>query len=81
MIVVLYFRITKGKNLPDWCKECDIVSWGQYFLKFILSNELVTCVIPGTSKPHHVIDNMMAGYGEMPDIKTREKMFTFIKNL
>ena len=75
------FRITRGKQLPEWCKEYTINSWGQYFLKFILSNELVTCVIPGTSKPHHVIDNMMAGYGKMPDAKTREKMHSFIKSI
>jgi len=75
------FRVTRGKQLPEWCKEYDINSWGQYFLKFILSNELVTCVIPGTSKPHHAIDNMMAGYGKMPDAKTREKMYAFIKSI
>lgn len=75
------FRITRGKSLPEWCTEYDINSWGQYFLKFILSNELVTCVIPGTSKPHHVIDNMMAGYGKMPDQKGREKMYQYIKSI
>lgn len=75
------FRIVRGKRLPEWCKEYGINSWGQYFLKFILSNELVTCVIPGTSKPHHVIDNMRAGYGKLPDTKGREKMFDYIKNL
>ncbi|MDO5972132.1 aldo/keto reductase [Flavivirga aquimarina] len=75
------FRHVKGKALPEWVKEYDINSWGQFFLKFIVSNELVTCVIPGTSKPHHAIDNMMAGYGKMPDEKTREKMYNFIKNI
>ncbi len=75
------FRITRGKQLPEWCKEYDINSWGQYFLKFILSNELVTCVIPGTSKPKHVIDNMMAGYGKMPDTRVREKMYNYLKEL
>ncbi|MDY7396486.1 aldo/keto reductase [Aureibaculum sp. 2210JD6-5] len=75
------FRITRGKELPKWSKDYDINSWGQFFLKFILSNELVTCVIPGTSKPKHVIDNMMAGYGKMPDAKTREKMYSFIKSM
>lgn len=68
------FRHVKGKELPDWCKEYDINSWGQYFLKYILSNELVTCVIPGTSKPKHMVDNAMAGYGKLPDAKTRKKM-------
>lgn len=75
------FRITKGKPIPGWAKEYDINSWGQFFLKFILSNERVTCVIPGTSKPHHMIDNMMAGYGKMPDLKMREKMFNYIKTI
>ena len=75
------FRVTKGKQLPEWCKDNDINSWGQYFLKFILSNELVTCVIPGTSKPHHAIDNMMAGYGKMPDTNLREKMYNFMKSI
>ncbi|MFL1011781.1 aldo/keto reductase [Flavisericum labens] len=75
------FRSIKGRDLPEWTKEFDIKSWGQFFLKFILSIELVNCVIPGTSKPHHIIDNMMAGYGKIPDHKTREKMFSYVKGL
>ncbi len=75
------FRKVKNKNLPAWAADYGIKSWGQFFLKFILSNELVTCVIPGTSKPKHVIDNMMAGYGELPDAKAKEKMYDHIKNL
>ncbi len=75
------FRLVKEKTLPKWAKEYDIHSWGQYFLKFILSNESVTCVIPGTSKPHHMIDNMMAGYGSMPDEKGRNKMYNHFRGL
>jgi diketogulonate reductase-like aldo/keto reductase len=75
------FRGVKGKTLPEWTKDYDINSWGQFFLKFILSNELVTCVIPGTSKPHHMIDNMMAGYGAMPDVESRERMYDYIKGM
>ncbi|WP_282136660.1 aldo/keto reductase [Seonamhaeicola maritimus] len=75
------FRATKGKEIPTWAKDYNINSWGQFFLKFILSNELVTCIIPGTSKPHHMIDNMMAGYGKMPDQKGRETMYNYIKSL
>ena len=74
------FRKVKGKELPDWAKEWDINSWGQYFLKFILSNPNVTCAIPGTSKPHHMIDNMKAGLGRMPDSITRIKMVTHLKS-
>ena len=75
------FRLTRNKELPEWCKDYDINSWGQYFLKFILSNEQVTCVIPGTSKPHHLIDNMKAGFGRLPDKKAREKLYNYLKGL
>lgn len=75
------FRKVKGKSLPDWCEAYGIKSWGQYFLKFILSNEAVTCVIPGTSKPKHLIDNMVSGYGDLPSIEGREKMKAYLKSL
>lgn len=75
------FRITRGKTIPEWCAEIDINSWGQFFLKYILTHKAVTCVIPGTSKPHHVADNLKAGYGRLPDDKQREKMLNFLKTL
>jgi len=75
------FRRVKGKSLPIWAADYDINSWGQYFLKFILSNEAVTCAIPGTSKPKHVIDNMGAGYGTLPDSNGREKMARYLQSL
>ena len=68
------FSLTKNRPLPGWCADFDISSWAQYFLKFILADTRVTCVIPGTSKPHHMIDNALAGYGKLPDEKTRKKM-------
>ncbi len=75
------FKKTKNKPLPEWVKENDINSWGQFFLKYILSNKAINCVIPGTSKPHHALDNMMAGYGILPDDTTRKKMYAYFKNL
>lgn len=75
------FSTTRGKEIPPWAKELDINSWGQYFLKFILGHEAVNCVIPGTSKPDHLVDNMEAGYGQMPDQPTREKMAKYFEEL
>ncbi|MDX1938924.1 MAG: aldo/keto reductase [Saprospiraceae bacterium] len=68
------FSKVRGKSLPDWAKDYDIVSWGQYFLKFIISHPAVTCVIPATSKVKHMEDNMGALYGRLPDAKLRQKM-------
>ena len=75
------FTSVRGKNLPEWVKEYDINSWGQYFLKFIISNPAVTCVIPGTSKVKHLEDNLGAGFGKLPDQAGRKKLIEYFKNL
>lgn len=75
------FRLTRGKALPAWCEELDIKSWAQYFLKYLLAEKAVNCVIPGTSKPHHLVDNMMAGYGRFPEQIERIKMRDYLKTI
>ncbi len=75
------FRKTRGKTLPLWCQEADINSWGQFFLKYILSHTAVNCVIPGTSKPHHLVDNMGAGFGKLPDTAMKKRMLGFMERL
>jgi aryl-alcohol dehydrogenase-like predicted oxidoreductase len=68
------FARVHGKALPEFAAEFGITSWAQYFLKFIVSHPAVTCVIPATSDPKHLADNMAAGSGPMPDEKTRRRM-------
>ena len=75
------FSAVKGKTLPDWAADYDIKSWAQFFLKYILSNTAVTCVIPGTSNPKHLADNMGAGYGKLPDEAGRKKILEYISKL
>jgi diketogulonate reductase-like aldo/keto reductase len=75
------FRKVKGQPLPDWASEFDCASWGQFFLKFIASHPNVTCIIPATSKLKHMVDNMAAGYGRLPDAQLRERMIKTIEAL
>ena len=75
------FRSAMGKKLPDWASEFDCKSWGQFFLKFILGHPAVTAVIPGTNKPQHMIDNLGAGLGRMPDAKERDRMVKYVESL
>jgi diketogulonate reductase-like aldo/keto reductase len=72
------FQRVKGKRIPEWAAEFDCNSWAQFFLKYILSNPAVTCVIPGTSQPHHMLDNMGAAYGNLPTEKQRQEMVRII---
>jgi len=68
------FQRVKGKKLPAWASEIECKTWAQFFLKFILSNPAVTCAIPGTGSPEHMLDNVQAGFGKLPNEKQRELM-------
>ncbi|HEY5824386.1 MAG TPA: aldo/keto reductase [Cyclobacteriaceae bacterium] len=68
------FQRVKGKSVPTWASEFDCKTWAQFFLKFNLSHPAVTCVIPGTANPDHMLDNIMAGFGKLPNEKQREMM-------
>jgi len=75
------FRAVRGKPLPDWAREIDCLSWGQYFLKFIAAHPAVTCIIPATSKVRHMIDNMGAGFGRLPDEAMRRRMIAYLESI
>ena len=73
------FAQVKGKPLPAWAKEIQCESWAQLFLKFIISHPAVTCTIPATSKPRHMLDNMNAGFGQLADEAMRNKIIDAVK--
>lgn len=75
------FKLVKGKALPEWAADYEIKSWAQFFLKYILANPAVTCVIPGTSDVKHLVDNMGAGYGKFPDQAGISKMIKYLESI
>ena len=68
------FRKVRGKPLPPWAKEIGCASWAQLFLKFAISHPAVTCAIPATSKVDHLVDNMQAASGPLPDARARDRI-------
>jgi aryl-alcohol dehydrogenase-like predicted oxidoreductase len=74
------FDAVRGRDLPDWAREFA-ATWGQFFLKFIVAHPAVTCVIPATSKPQHMRDNLAAGFGDLPDSAMRRRMVEFVEAL
>lgn len=68
------FGAKTAKPLPGWARELDCTSWAEAFLKFVVSHPAVTCAIPATSKPEHMVQNMRALTGPLPDAKLRERM-------
>jgi diketogulonate reductase-like aldo/keto reductase len=75
------FSYTRGKPVPTWAADFDCTSWAQFFLKYILAHPAVTCVIPATSKPEHLLDNMQAGLGRLPNEAQRTKMVKYMQQL
>jgi diketogulonate reductase-like aldo/keto reductase len=67
-------RRLSNRPLPSWAQEIDCHSWAQVLLKFVLSHSAVTCAIPGTGRPEHMLDNIGAGFGRMPDDALRARM-------
>lgn len=75
------FREVRGKALPGWAVEFDCSSWAQYFLKYIIGQSAVTCVIPATANPTHLADNMQAGLGRLPSRAQRQRMVDYLQGL
>ena len=68
------FREAQERKLPSWVSDYDIDSWGQFFLKYIISHDAVTNIIPATSKPKNMLDNARAGMGRMLGKKAKKRM-------
>lgn len=73
----LFSRVS-GTTVPAWAADFGCQSWGQFFLKFAASHPASTCVIPATSKQKHMVDNMAANYGRLPDAQERTKMIELL---
>jgi diketogulonate reductase-like aldo/keto reductase len=72
------FSQVRGRPLPSWVAAIGCESWAQIFLKWILAHPAVTCVIPATRRPEHLVDNMKSGVGALPDAAARERIAALV---
>lgn len=68
------FQHVSGQPVPDFARDIGATSWAQLCLKYILANPAVTVVIPGTDDPEHMVDNLGAARGELPDADLRRRI-------
>jgi aryl-alcohol dehydrogenase-like predicted oxidoreductase len=71
----------EGHEVPEFAREFGVESWAQFFLKFAAAHPDVTTVTPATSKAHHMLDNMGAALGRLPDAAEQRQMVEFIDAL
>ena len=74
------FKAVARKKLPSWAYEYNMNTWSQFFLKFILANPAVTAIIPATSDPAHMVDNLIGGVGPIPEVGLQKKMEEVVGN-
>src|SRR5690606_14264024 len=75
------FDAVEGMELPEWAADFDCQSWGQFFLKYIISHPAVTVATPGTRQVDHVNDNFGAAMGRLPDAAERRRQEEFFDSL
>lgn len=75
------FGAVQGKPLPEWAADFDCKSWAQFFLKYLVSHEAVTCAVPGMARTEYVTDNVGAAQGRLPDAAMRKRMEAYIDGL
>lgn len=67
--------------LPPWAAEIGCSSWAQFALKFIISHPAITCAIPATTSVAHVLENLGAAAGSLPDKTMRARMAAYADSL
>ncbi len=75
------FQLVQGQQLPDFAREIGCENWAQFFLKYVISHPAVTAAIPATTNPDHVVQNMGAMRGALPDAAMRARMVKHMENL
>ncbi len=75
------WQAIRTQALPAWAAEFDATSWAQFFLKFVIANPVVTATTPATRQARHMIDNLGAARGRLPDAGLRKRMVDLIQAL
>jgi diketogulonate reductase-like aldo/keto reductase len=74
-------RQVERHRLPAMASEIGAANWAQFLLKFIVAHPAVTCAIPATGKVAHVVENMGAATGSLPDAAMRRRMIAHVEGL
>jgi aryl-alcohol dehydrogenase-like predicted oxidoreductase len=84
--VMGYFTFDRGRlfkrvgntPLPEWAAEFGAKTWAQFFIKYVLSHPAITVVRTGTINPAHMLENIQAGSGPLPNEAARKRMAALV---
>lgn len=73
------FARVGDRPLPEWAAEFDAKTWSHFFTKYVISHPAITVARVGTTKAHHMLDNLGGGVGRLPNEATRKRMAALIE--
>jgi aryl-alcohol dehydrogenase-like predicted oxidoreductase len=87
--VLAYFTFDRGRlfqrasstSLPEWAAEFDAKTWAQFFIKYVISHPAITMARTGTTKAAHLLENINAGTGRLPNEAMRKRMAQLVDSL
>lgn len=68
------FAAMADTPLPDWASDLGCRSWAQLFIKFVLAHPAVTVVLQATRNPQHLVDNLDAARGALPNADQQRRL-------
>jgi aryl-alcohol dehydrogenase-like predicted oxidoreductase len=74
------FSRVGDRELPEWARPFA-ESWAQFFIKFVAAHPAVTTVTPATSQASHMVDDMGAAHGRLPNPDEIKRMVELVESL
>ncbi|AXB41644.1 hypothetical protein A4R43_03185 [Amycolatopsis albispora] len=74
-------QVVGSRPVPEFAREAGCESWAQFFLSYVAAHPAVTCVIPATTNPDHVRENLLTMYRPLPDHRQRRRMLRYMEEL
>lgn len=71
----------RDRPLPPFATELGCSTWAPLVLKWELAHPAVSCVIPATTDPLHMAENLQALRGPLPDARQREALTKTLERL
>jgi diketogulonate reductase-like aldo/keto reductase len=74
-------KLVEGRPLPGFAKEFGAETWSSFFLKWVISNPAITVALPATTNPDHLLENVAAMHGPLPDAAMRKRMVAHMETI
>jgi diketogulonate reductase-like aldo/keto reductase len=74
-------KLVEGRPLPGFAKEFGAETWSSFFLKWVISNPDITVALPATTNPDHLLENVAAMRGPLPDAAMRKRMVAHMETI